>query len=172
MCQARGAGLLQHRIQYASGDAYHPLPGSSHVRCMRRIEVPRTALFIQELLHSGCMGIGRQAPMKLVPQSERICLAGPRRAKNLLRAFMKVEESMLSISSMCMARVLIQVKRMAHLLLWACPPRVRRVTTVHGPNASSPMYVNGGSVLRRSMGRSAIFCSVAFPRSLLHITHL
>ena len=40
----------------------------------------------------------RQAPMKLVPWSERICFAGPLMAKNPLRALMQLLELMASIT--------------------------------------------------------------------------
>ncbi|MEE6499662.1 hypothetical protein FKM82_025183 [Ascaphus truei] len=78
------------------------------------------------------------APTKLVPQSERICLTGPLTAKNLLRAFMKLEASIDSITSMCIARILMQVKSTAHRLLFASPPLVLREMTIQGPNTSSP----------------------------------
>lgn len=110
-----------------------------------------------------------QAPTKLVPQSDLLCLASPRKAKNLLKAFTKGWGTHAVTSLICQAPVLIQVKRMAHVLLCACPPHVLLVMTVHGPNTSSPTYVNSGSVLSRSMGKSAIFCSVIFPWNLLHV---
>lgn len=60
-----------------------------------------------------------QAPTKLVPLSECMFFTGPRIARNLLNAFMKLEESKDSMTSICMALVLRQVKRTAHLLLSA-----------------------------------------------------
>ncbi|MEE6522432.1 hypothetical protein FKM82_020980 [Ascaphus truei] len=87
------------------------------------------------------------APMKLVPQSERICLTCPLIAKNLLKAFMKLDASIDSMTSMCMARVHIQVKSTAHRLLSASPPLVLHEMTVHGPKTLSPTQVKGGSVL-------------------------
>lgn len=51
-----------------------------------------------------------------------------------------------------------------HLLLLACPPLVRLITTDHGPNTSTPVYVKGGAGLTRSTQRSAIFWVFNFPR--------
>ena len=101
--------------------------------------------------------------MKFVPQSDLSCFAGPRMAKNLLSALMQLKAST--------ALVLMQVNRIAQRLLSACPPPVRRVTTDQGPKTSKPTYENGGSVLSRSAGRSAIFCSSVLPRSFLQVTH-
>ena len=80
----------------------------------------------------------RQAPMKLVPWSERICFAGPLMAKNLLRALMQLLELMASITSMCTALVHIHENMTAHLLMLACPPLVRREVTSHGSKTSTP----------------------------------
>ncbi|KAG8539801.1 hypothetical protein GDO81_020334 [Engystomops pustulosus] len=85
---------------------------------------------------SNCSSL--QAPTKLEPQSDLNCLTGPRMEKNLLRALMKQEVSMHSITSMCTARMLRQVNSTAHRLLFAAPPRVLRVTTGHGPKTSTP----------------------------------
>lgn len=49
-----------------------------------------------------------------------------------------------------------------HLLLLACPPLVRLVTTDHGPNTSTPVYVKGGAGLTRSTRRSAILWVLTF----------
>ncbi len=96
--------------------------------------------------------------MKLVPQSERSCFAGPLSAKKRLRAFMQLDVSIDSMISTRTALVLIQQNMMAHRLLSACPPLVRLLMTDQGPNTSSPTYVKGGQTLRRSDGRSAICC--------------
>lgn len=106
----------------------------------------------------GCaMPSSTLAAMKLVPLSDRICLAGPLIAKNLRIALMQLEVSIDSMTSMCTPLVVIHVKSIAHLLLFAAPPHVRRVTTDHGPNTSNPTYENGGHVSSLSGGRSAIF---------------
>lgn len=63
------------------------------------------------------------------------------------------EESIDSITSMCMACTLIHVKMIAQCLLFARPPRVLLEVTDNGPNTSNPTKVNGGSILKRSEGR-------------------
>ena len=73
--------------------------------------------------------------MKLVPLSERSCVAGPRMARNLRSAFMKLEVSMDSINSMWIALVAKHVKSTAQRLLFATP-LVHWVLTSHGPNTS------------------------------------
>lgn len=57
------------------------------------------------------------APVKLVPQSDRIIVAGPRMAKNRRSALMKLDASIDSISSIWMAHTDKHVKITAHLLL-------------------------------------------------------
>ena len=57
------------------------------------------------------------APMKLVPLSERSCAAGPLTAKNLRRAFMKLEVSMDSINSIWIARMVRHIKTTTQRLL-------------------------------------------------------
>lgn len=127
-----------------------------------------------EMLLSSCWRISRslQAPLKLVPQSKRIIVTGQHIAKKCCRALMKLDVSINSISSICAARTRRHVKSTAHLLLFAAPPLVWQVEMFQGPNTSRPTFVKGDSVLRRSGGRSAIFCSAVLPRSLLHVTHL
>lgn len=64
------------------------------------------------------------AAMKLVPLSDRICLAVPLIAKNLQIcriAFMQLQVSIDSMTSMCTPLVVIHVKSIAHLLLCAAP---------------------------------------------------
>lgn len=82
--------------------------------------------------------ISELAAIKLVPLSDLSCFAGPLIAKNLHSAFIQLCASKDSITSMCTPLVFMHVNRMAHLLLCAAPPRVRRVATVHSPNTSSP----------------------------------
>ena len=67
-----------------------------------------------------------RAPPKLVPQSERSCTAGPRKARNLRKAVMKHEVSIDSITSIWIALVVRQVKSTAQRLLLAIPPLVWR----------------------------------------------
>lgn len=97
-----------------------------------------------------------QALMKLVPLSERICFTGPRIAKNLLKALMKLEVFRDSITSMWTALMFRHVNSTAHLLLSANPPLVFQADTDQGPNTCSPTCVKGGSALSLSLGRSAI----------------
>lgn len=40
---------------------------------------------------------------------------------------------------------------------WLAAPRILLEVTHHGPNTFNPTKVNGGSVLKQSAGRSAIF---------------
>ena len=112
------------------------------------------------------------APMKFVPRSDLSVLMGPLMAVKRLRPLMKLEVVMVSITSMCTALVLRQVKMTAHRLFSAWPPLVLREVTVHGPNTSNPTCVNGGSTESLSEGKSDIFCSSSFPLNRLHMTHL
>lgn len=98
-----------------------------------------------------------QAPTKLVPLSERMCLTGPLIEMKRLRALIKLDVSKDSVTSMCTALMHIQVNMTAQRLLLALPPLVCRVMTAQGPNTSRPTFVKGGSVLSRSAGRLAIF---------------
>lgn len=59
----------------------------------------------------------------------------------------------------------------AQRLFSAMPPQVRLVLMVHGPNTSTPTFVNGGPGSSRSAGRFDIFCSSILPLSLLQVTH-
>jgi len=62
---------------------------------------PSSPKYFQTLGSSGSVRTicnSLQAPLKLVPQSERICLAGPLRAKNRRKALMKLEVSIASIN--------------------------------------------------------------------------
>lgn len=121
-----------------------------------------TALSIPNSLH---------APIKLVPQSVWSCFAGPRSQKKHQIAFMQLDASINSITLMWMAVELRQLNMMAHRLFSTCPPQVRLIKMDHGPNTSSPTYVKGGQVLRRSGGRSAIYCSSNLPRSFRQVMH-
>lgn len=76
--------------------------------------------------------------MKLVPRSDRSCLAGPLTAKNLRSALTQLEALRASMSSMWTALVDMHVNSIAHLLLLALPSLVRRVQTSQGPNTSNP----------------------------------
>lgn len=60
----------------------------------------------------------------------------------------------------------------AQRLLSERPPLVRRAQTLQGPNTSSPTCVNGGDWVRRSAGKSDIFCFSTAPLNLLQVTHL
>jgi hypothetical protein len=55
------------------------------------------------------------APMKLVPQSERINLTSPRKATKRCKALMKLDEDISLMISISMARMTKQVKITAHL---------------------------------------------------------
>ena len=70
---------------------------------------------------------------------------------------MKAEELISSTSSMWTALVTKQVNRMAQRLALARPPRVLRETIDHGPNASTPTFVNGAESSSLSPGKLAIF---------------
>ena len=94
---------------------------------------------------------------KLVPQSEQSCITGPHKARNLHNALIKLEESIDSISSMCMALVVRQVNSTAQRLLFATPPLVHRALTYQGLKTSRPTSLNGGAGVNRSTGRSAFF---------------
>lgn len=95
-----------------------------------RVENPGALLFSAQVLlnivffgYATSFCISLQAPVKLVPQSERSCFAGPCRAKKRHEALIRLETSMASISSLCTARMLIHMKSPAYLLLLAWPPR-------------------------------------------------
>ena len=124
------------------------------------------------VVSSVLMSSSLQAPTKLVPLSERRSLAGPRTAKNLLSALMKLSVVMDSMSSRWTALVDMQVKITAQRLLSALPPLVLRVMMTHGPKTSRPTLVNGGSGVSLSAGRSAIFWSCSLPCILRRVTHL
>lgn len=80
----------------------------------------------------------RHAPMKLVPLSDLKCLTGPRTAKNRLRALIKLEVDIDSMTSRWTALVLRQEKMTAHLLLSALPPLVRRDIMLHNAPYAPP----------------------------------
>ena len=111
------------------------------------------------------------APKKLEPQSERNCVTGPRMARNLRRALIKLELSINSITSIWIARVPMHVKRTAQRLAWARPPLVRLAQSFHGPKTSSPTKLNGGAGARRSCGSCAICCVWREPHAFLHLMH-
>ncbi|KAM5172075.1 uncharacterized protein ACMZJ9_004929 [Mantella aurantiaca] len=69
-------------------------------------------------------------PFQTQNQSDLINLTGPRMETNLLKALMKQEESIDSITSMCTARMLKQVNSTAQRLLLTTPPRVLRSLTL------------------------------------------
>jgi hypothetical protein len=58
---------------------------------------------------------------------------------------------------MWIALVVRHVNITAHHLLLACPPRVLRAKTSHGPKQSTPTLVKGGPGSNLSCGRFAIF---------------
>jgi hypothetical protein len=73
------------------------------------------------------------------------------------------------ISSTIYIRIARETKHeniIAHCLALATPPRVRMVAMDHGPNVSTPTYVNGGVGVRRSAGRSDIFCCSNLPQNI------
>ncbi len=76
--------------------------------------------------------------MKFVPLSDLKCLTGPRTARNRLRALMKLEVDMDSMTSRWTSFVLKQEKMTTYLLLSALPPLVRRDVMLHGPKTSRP----------------------------------
>ena len=111
-------------------------------------------------------------PTKFVLQSERYSLTGPLSAWNHLMELMKDEADNSSTSSMWIARHPRHVNMTAQCLELAAPPRVRRVTTCHGPKRSTPTKVKGGLEISRSAGRSAIFWVENLARNFRYFTHL
>lgn len=76
-------------------------------------------------------------PIKLVPLSERYNFPLPRMLVNRLHALIKEELLNSSITSMCTAREVKQVKSTAQRLLVTCPPGVHRAPTDQGPIQSN-----------------------------------
>lgn len=68
-------------------------------------------------------------PIKVVPLSDLYSRTFPRMETNLRTALIKDEVDICSTNSMCTARTVRQVNKIAHLLLFAHPPRVLRLTT-------------------------------------------
>lgn len=85
---------------------YHSFPRTTHVRCVRRIKLPRTALITQI-------------------QSDLSCLAGPLIAKKRRSALIQLDVFMDSITSICAALGLMHIKRLAQRLLLVAPSLVR-----------------------------------------------
>lgn len=110
-------------------------------------------------------------PIKLVPRSDQNSVTLPLIAMKRRSALIKDDVLSYSMTSICMALELRQVKRIDQRLLLAWPPLVRRAITDHGPKASTPTFVNGGPGSRRSAGRSDIVWNSCLPRSLRHFTH-
>lgn len=112
-------------------------------------------------------------PIKFVPLSERSCLGGPRIAKKRRKAFIKLEVDTDSNTSLCVALMLMHVNNTAHHLLSELPPRVHRVTMLHGLKSRSESDMSkGGSEVSPSASSDAIFCSIHFPLRFLQVTQL
>lgn len=76
-----------------------------------------------------------------------------------------------SITSICIALVVMHVNKISQRLLFADLPLVLRVRICQGPKVSKPTYVKGGPGISLSAGKSAIFWVCSCPRNFLHVTH-
>ena len=106
------------------------------------------------------------APTRFEPLSDLIILTFPLHATNLLK--LMINESVLReyTTSMCMALLDRQVYRAPYLLTSFRPSFTR-----NEPNKSTPQYVNGGSSLILSLGKSSNFCCWSLTLYCLHLTH-
>ncbi len=178
MRQAGRINLLKHGIQYAPGDSNHPLPGTSHMGCVRRIEDPCTTFSTKVPLHVRLSRVSKHN-FQLLTGSYKI---GPTVRTDL---FCRSSQSKKPSQGVYKGGRIHAVNQLdvyctsGHTSEKNSPSFALSLSSSRAPCNNCPRsknikttYVNGGSVLRRSMGRSAIFCSVTFPRSLLHMTHL
>ena len=106
--------------------------------------------------------------VKLVLLSEQISFTWPLPTINLRSASRKESVSKLWTTSICTAQIAKQVKIIPYGLT-----RLRARQTWKGPKQSTPTVVKGGwSGVRRSSGRSAIFCSRTGAWRRWQLTHL
>lgn len=106
--------------------------------------------------------------VKLVPLSERISFTWPLLTINLRSANRKESVSKLWTTLICTMRIAKHVKIIPY-----CLTRLRARQTWKGPKQSTPTVVKGGwSGVRRSSGRSAIFCSRTGAWQRRQLTHL
>lgn len=100
-----------------------------------------------------------QAPIMLVLRSEQICLIVPIVARKLRHAFIKLDVFKFSMTSMRATRMFRRVNNIAQRFLLDTLLLARRALNIHEPKRSTATLINGGSVVSRFFGRSAIFCS-------------
>lgn len=91
--------------------------------------------------------------MKFVPLSDLQCLTGPCMARKRLKALMKLEVDIGSITSRWTTLVIRQAKMTAHLLLSAAPPRVRRVVTLNSTPENIKPYMSKRWVICQPVSR-------------------
>ena len=105
------------------------------------------------------------APTWFKPLSDLIILTLPLRPTNLLKLIMNESVLREYTTSICMTLLERQVHRAQYLLtsFWPSPTR-------NDTNKSNPRYVNGGSSLILSLGKSATFCCWSLPVNCLHQT--
>ena len=110
-------------------------------------------------------GSSVDAPTWFKPLSDLIILTLPLRPTNLLKLIMNESVLREYTTSICMTLLERQVHRAQYLLtsFWLSPTR-------NDTNKSNPRYVNGGSSLILSLGKSAIFCCWSLPLNCLHQT--
>lgn len=116
--RCNGFKLRRRAFKICISDANHPLPHSIHVGRVRRVEYPGALVvfMINFYLRICCVASA------FITGSSEICSSGPFMAMKHLRQLTRLTAFMVSITSMCTARVLIQVNIMAHRLLSVCPP--------------------------------------------------
>lgn len=154
-----------------ASSAYHPLSHSTDVWGVGRIKGPGAALVLEvssqfivirfDLMFLRCLN-------EVCASSERKRRAGPRTAVNLLSAFARLEEDSDLSTSICTALVTIQVKITAQCLFSTMPPRICLELMIHGPNTSTPTFMNGGPVLVWQVGLTFF----VLPFFLLEYIHL
>ena len=110
--------------------------------------------------------ISTDAPTRFEPLSDLIILTLPLQRTNLLKPMMNESVLREYTTSICMALLDRQVYRPPYLFTSFQPSFMR-----NEPNKSTPQYVNVGSSLILSLGKSAIFCCWSLPLKCLHLTH-
>ena len=130
MSKMPGWEVCEDRFPDSSCDSYHLF--HSQPLLAKYVKIELSSIFLRQ------DGISFLATMKLFPQSEWSCIAGPLKARNRRRVLMKLEVSIASINSIWIALVVTQVKRTAQRLLFATPPLFHRVLTNQGPKTSGP----------------------------------
>ena len=103
---------------------------------------------------------------KFEPLSDLIILTFPLHPTNLLKLMMNESVLREYTTSMCMALLDRQVYRAPYFLTSFRPSFTR-----NEPNKSTPQYVNGGSSLILSLGKSSNFCCWSLTLYCLHLTH-